>query len=68
MGLYWSRFGHVEPGDEMMIWCDGGPAIMKRQTFPPDLEVQERDGLYVLHDDGSPADWRYVFVGTSSHH
>jgi len=52
----------------MMIWCDGGPAIMKRQTFPPDLEVQERDGLYVLHDDGSPADWRYVFVGTSSHH
>jgi len=52
------------PGDEMMIWCEGGPSILRRQTFPPALEIVENDGMYVLHDEGEPADWRYVFVGS----
>ncbi len=30
--------------------------------FPPPLEAQERDGIYVLEDDGPIEQWRYVFV------
>lgn len=52
----------LAPGDEMMIWCDGGRSMIKRQVFPPDGEIVEEDGIYVLHDDGPPTQWRYVFV------
>ena len=52
----------MEPGEEMMIWCEGGTSSLKRQTYPPELELVEGDGMYVLHDDGPPAAWRYVFV------
>lgn len=52
----------MQPGDEMMIWCDGGPSTIRRETFPPRVEIVDRDGTYVLHDDGAPADWRYVFL------
>ena len=52
----------MKPGDEMMIWCEGGPSSLKRQTFPPALEIAERDGMYVLHDTGEPHEWRYVFL------
>lgn len=45
-----------------MIWCDGGSSSIKRQIYPPALEIIEGDGMYVLHDDGPPADWRYVYV------
>lgn len=54
----------MTPGDEMMIWCNGGPSMIKRQTFPPDLEIVESEGTYVLHDDGPPHEWRYVFVAS----
>ena len=45
--------------------------MLKRQTFPPPLEVAEGGGVYVLEDDGEPSDWRYVYVdhhGSISHH
>ena len=56
----------MQSGDEMMIWCEGGSALLKRQTFPPAVEIAEPDGVYVLHDDGPPAAWRYVFVMAGS--
>jgi hypothetical protein len=52
----------VEPGEEMMIWRVGGRSMLKRQTFPPPLEVAEGGGVYVLEDDGEPSDWRDVNV------
>lgn len=55
----------MKPGDEMMIWCDGGRSSIKRQVFPPALEISDPDGVYVLHDDGDPTEWRYVFIPTS---
>ena len=51
-----------EPGDRMLIPCDGGPSTSRLERFPPPLEIDERDGTYVLVDDGPPQDWRYVFV------
>lgn len=52
----------ISAGDEMMIWCEGGRSLIKRQVFPPEVEIVEADGMYVLHDDGPPTQWRYVFV------
>ncbi len=40
--------------------------MIKRQPFPPALEIPERDGVYVLHDEGEPHQWRYVFVSGAS--
>lgn len=54
--------GTMQIGDEMMIWCEGGRSSIKRQTYPPDIEIAEGDGVYVLHDDGPSPQWRYVFV------
>jgi len=45
-----------------MIWCVGGPAMMKRQRFPPEVEIPERGGVYVLDDEGDPTCWRYLFL------
>lgn len=56
----------MQPGDEMMIWCEGGRSAPKRQTYPPAVEIAESDGVYVLHDDGPASQWHYVFVSTSS--
>lgn len=52
----------MEPGAEMMIWCEGGRSALKRVTAPPPLEIADDGGMYVLHDDGPPSDWRYVFI------
>jgi len=30
--------------------------------FPPPLEIEESEGMYVLVDDGPPERWRYDFV------
>ena len=49
-------------GDRMLIWCEGGPSQSRLESFPPRLEVEEPDGVYVLEDDGPRAGWRYVFV------
>jgi hypothetical protein len=32
------------------------------ERLPPQLEIEEHGGLYVLLDEGEPDDWRYVFV------
>jgi hypothetical protein len=47
----------------MLIRCDGGPSRSRLERFPPPLEVPERDGMYVLVDDGDdPSTWWYRFV------
>lgn len=50
-----------------MIWCDGGPATLKRQMYPPPVEISEDGGIYVLHDEGPPTNWRYVFMASGAH-
>jgi hypothetical protein len=54
--------GVLEPGDRMLILCEGGPCYSRLETFPPRLEIPERDGVYVLRDIGPRDDWRYEFV------
>jgi len=51
-----------EPGERMLLPCDGGPSISRLVTYPPPLEIPERDGTYVLVDDGPPAQWSYTFL------
>jgi hypothetical protein len=51
----------LEPGDRFLVECDGGPSMSRLEAFPPRLEVQEHDGMYVLVDDGPRDQWRYVF-------
>ncbi|MDP1795466.1 MAG: hypothetical protein Q8K63_15110 [Acidimicrobiales bacterium] len=55
----------LREGDRMYIACEGGPCWSRLESFPPRLEVAERGGLYVLHDDGPRDEWRYVFVPTT---
>jgi hypothetical protein len=52
----------LEPGDRMLIPCAGGPCTSRLELYPPRLEIQESDGIYVLHDGGPRQDWRYEFV------
>jgi hypothetical protein len=52
----------LDVGDRIFIPCEGGPSASRLETFPPRLEVDERDGLYVLVDDGPRDQWRYLFV------
>ena len=52
----------LEPGDRMLIPCDGGPSRLRLVTFPPPLEIDEPGGTYVLVDDGLPQEWTYQFV------
>ena len=52
----------MEPGERMLIRCEGGPSTSRLVRFPPPLEVDERDGVYVLDDDGPIESWRYVFL------
>jgi hypothetical protein len=52
----------LEPGDRLFIACDGGPCTSRLEVFPPRLEIRERDGMYVLDDNGPRDGWRYVFV------
>lgn len=49
-------------GDRMFVACEGGPSRSRLEVFPPQLEVEERDGVYVLVDEGPRDQWRYVFV------
>ena len=65
---YGDRLGDdntIQPGDRMLIPCQGGPSTSRLETFPPQLEVEERDGMYELEDDGPPEQWRYLFVPDS---
>lgn len=52
----------LDEGDRLFVPCEGGPASSRLETFPPRLEVNERDGVYVLVDDGPRATWFYQFV------
>jgi hypothetical protein len=52
------------PGDRIFVACEGGPSNSRLETYPPRLEIAERDGIYVLEDDGPREQWRYVFVPT----
>jgi hypothetical protein len=52
----------MEPGERMLIRCEGGPSASRLVRFPPPVEVDERDGVYVLDDDGPIEEWRYVFL------
>jgi hypothetical protein len=52
----------MEPGERMLIACEGGPSRSRLVRYPPPLEVEERTGMYVLDDDGPPEQWKYVFV------
>lgn len=54
----------MEPGDRMLLPCEGGPSISRLVTYPPPTEIEERDGIYVLVDDGPTEHWRYDFVVT----
>ncbi len=55
----------MEPGERMLLPCDGGPSQSRLVRYPPPLEIDERDGQYVLVDDGPPEQWHYQFVGRS---
>ena len=52
----------LEVGDRMLVSCEGGPSFTRLETFPPRIEIAERDGAYVLFDEGRRDEWRYVFV------
>jgi hypothetical protein len=52
----------LQPGDRFFVLCEGGPSMTRLEAFPPRLEVEEDDGVYVLVDDGPRDEWRYVFV------
>jgi hypothetical protein len=52
----------LEAGDRLFIPCEGGPAATRLERYPPRLEIDERDGTYVLLDEGARDDWRYLFV------
>lgn len=53
----------MNAGDELMLWCVGGRASIRRVTFPPPAEIHEDRGLYVLvDDDPEPVNWFYEFV------
>jgi hypothetical protein len=54
--------GVIQPGDRIFVGCEGGPSISRLEIYPPRVEIEERDGIYVLEDDGSPEQWRYLFV------
>ncbi|MBK5223496.1 MAG: hypothetical protein JJE52_11605 [Acidimicrobiia bacterium] len=50
------------PGERMLIRCEGGPTQWRAVTFPPPQELDASGGLYVLVDDGPPEQWWYEFV------
>jgi hypothetical protein len=52
-------------GERMLLWCQGGPSTSRLVRYPPPLEIEEREGCYVLVDDGPPETWHYDFVPTS---
>ena len=62
-GLGTSReAGVVEPGERMLLWCEGGPNVGRATHYPPPLEIHVDGGTYVLVDDGAPEQWRYISV------
>jgi hypothetical protein len=58
----------LQGGHRVFIRCEGGPCLSRLETFPPRLEIPERNGLYVLVDDGPLEAWSYQFVPTTTSH
>ena len=56
------EYVELQPGDRLLIACEGGPSRSRLERYPPRMEIAEDTGTYVLVDDGPRADWRYVFV------
>ncbi len=56
----------MEPGEPMLLPCTGGPAGYRAVTYPPPVEIDADDGVYVLVDHGPPETWTYEFVGVGS--
>lgn len=52
----------MEPGERMLVPCEGGTGLSRLVTYPPPLEVAVEGGTYVLVDDGPPEQWSYRFV------
>jgi hypothetical protein len=52
----------MEPGERMLLWCDGGPSIGRAVAYPPPLEIEVVGGTYVLVDAGAIEHWHYAFV------
>jgi hypothetical protein len=52
----------VEPGERLLIPCDGGPAMSRLVYHPAPFEIVVPGGTYVLVDDGPPHEWRYTYV------
>ena len=50
----------------MLLWCEGGPSLGRAVAYPPPLEIEVDDGIYVLVDDGPLHEWHYVFVDDNS--
>ncbi len=50
----------------MLIPCQGGSTGWRAATFPPPLEFETDDGIYVLIDDGAPDEWSYAFVAVGA--
>jgi hypothetical protein len=62
---WYDQTGEAMPlatGDRIFIPCQGGPCFQRVEMFPPRLEIEERDGLYVLCDDGPREEWCYLFI------
>lgn len=52
----------LQRGDRFFVVCEGGPCTSRLEVYPPRVEIDEPDGIYVLVDDGPREEWRYVFV------
>jgi hypothetical protein len=52
----------IQPGDQMFLQCKSGPCTSRLERFPPPLEIEEREGTYILEDDGPIEECRYLFV------
>lgn|GEM_PF-2087612 len=48
----------MDVGERMMIPCRGGPVGWRAARFPPPLEIELGDGLYVLDQEIGPIEAR----------
>lgn len=52
----------MDPGDRMVLWCEGGPSTGQATTYPPPIEIAVAGAIHVLVDDGPIEEWHYTFV------
>lgn len=52
----------LRTGDRFLVPCRGGPCTSRLEIYPPRLEIDEYEGMYVLVDDGPRDDWYYRFI------